>query len=228
MSLASYNSIDTEPQVAAWGIGTVTPRTMIKDLVAAKAHSTNRISIHKMTQGQVASVRGHIMTINEMKISAMAVSPTTINKTARVPVSAKTLDKGGTHRVRISSIHHSKPNKLNSRTMAINHIKMRSSMDSPGGSNLRCKVEMHQTTTQGTSTSKTISSSNSGNSLSNNGKELIHSIMRGNLKGSRDRSSSSSNPSRISTTTGSNRLGIRDETEYLLKIPSMLINPLKR
>ena len=209
----------------AWGIGTVTPRTMIKDLVAAKAHSTNRISIHKMTRDQVPSVRGHTMTINEMKISAMVVSPTTINKTVRVPVSVKTLDKGGTHRVRINSIHHS---KLNSRTMAINHIKMRSSMDSLGGSNLRCRVKMHQTTTQGTSTSRTISNSNSGNSLSNNGKESIRSIMRGNLKGSRDRSSSSSNLSRISTITGSKRLGIRDEIECLLKIPSMLNNPLKR
>ena len=209
----------------AWGIGTVTPRTMIKDLVAAKAHSTNRISIHKMTQGQVPSVRGHTMTINEMKISAMEVSPTTINKTVREPVSVKTLDKGGTHKVRINSIHHS---KLNSRTMAINHIKMRSRMDSLGGSNLRCRVKMHQTTTQGISTSRTISNSNSGNSHSNNGKESIRSIMRGNLKGSRDRTSSSSNPSRISTTTGSKRLGREEHTECLLKIPSMLINPLKR
>ena len=209
-----------------WGTGTVTPRTMIKDLAVAKAHSTNRISMHKMTQGQVLLARDHTMTISELKISAMAVCLTTINKTVRVPVNVKTLDKGGTHKVRINSIHHSKLNKLNSRTMAINHIKMRSSMDSLGGSNPRCKVEMHQATTQGTSTNRTISNSNSGNSLNNNGKESIHSIMRGNLKDSRDRSSSSSNHSRISTTTGSKLLGIRDETECLLKIPSMLINPL--
>ena len=208
----------------AWGIGTVTPRTMIRDLAVAKAHSTNRISTLKMTHGQVLSVRDHTMTINE-RISAMAASLTTINKTVKEPVNVKTLDKDGTNRVRINSIHHSKLNKLNNRTMAINHIKMRSSMDSLLGSNLKCKVEMRLATTLGTSTSRTISNSNSGNSLSNNGKESIRSIMRGNLKDSRDRSNSSSNLSRISTTTGSKRLGIRDETEGTLKIPSMLINP---
>ena len=207
-----YSSTDTEHLEEAWGIETAMPPIMIRGLAIAKANSINQTCMLRTIQDLAAPVREPTMTTNGTKTRATAGNPTTIIKTARAPIKGKIRELGGTVSLNISNAIH-----LSSSTTATLRIKMPSSMDSQRGSKIRCRAKTPLTTVTCTNTGRTTSSNSTSKvNHSNNGRESIHSIIRGN--NSPHSSSSSSHRNKISTITGSKHLATRDGIECLSRI----------
>ena len=207
-----YSNTDTEHLEVVWGIETVMPPIMIRGLVKAKANNTNQTSMPRTIQDLAASVREPTMTTNGMKTRATAGNLKTTIKTVKAPINGKTQELGGTVSLNISIATH-----LSSSTTATLLIKMHSNTDSQLGSKTRCRTKTHLTTVTCTNTGRTTSSNSTSKlNLSNNGRESIHSIIRGN--NSLHSSSSGSHRNKINTITGSKHLATRGTNECLSRI----------